>query len=238
MTIANTCLTPPGRIYAIGDIHGRLDLLERAIVAIGRDVERHGPAAVTVTVGDYIDRGPQSRGVLDRLAQNPFPTSHVALKGNHEALLEAFLADPALGPFWGRQGGIETLQSYGVTIPLAREADFSDAARQLRGALPPAHVDFLRSLKLSFTYGRYFFCHAGVRPGLPLDRQRDEDLLWIREEFLLSRANHGKIVVHGHTPAAEPEMLPNRIGIDTGAFASGRLTCIALDDRECRLLPL
>jgi diadenosine tetraphosphatase ApaH/serine/threonine PP2A family protein phosphatase len=237
MAMANIRLTPLERIYAIGDIHGRLDLLERVIAAICRDVEQHGPAVLTVTVGDYIDRGPQSRGVLDRLIENPFPTSYVALKGNHEALLEAFLADPGLGPFWARQGGLETLQSYGVTIgPLASEAEFVDAARQLRTALPAAHVQFLRSLKTSFTYGQHFFCHAGVRPGLPLDRQSEEDLLWIRDEFLVSPANFGKIVVHGHTPAAEPKVLANRIGIDTGAFATGRLTCIALDDGGCRFL--
>jgi serine/threonine protein phosphatase 1 len=239
MTIEDTRPTPSERIYAIGDIHGRLDLLERAVAAIRRDVERHGPAALTVTVGDYIDRGPQSRGVLDRLADNPFPTSYVALKGNHEALLEGFLADPGLGPFWARQGGIETLRSYGVMIgPLANDADFVDAARQLRGVMPAAHVDFLRSLKISLSRGRYFFCHAGVRPGLPLERQSDEDMLWIRDEFLLSRADFGKIVVHGHTPVGEPEVLANRIGIDTGAFASDRLTCVALDDGRCRFLPV
>jgi serine/threonine protein phosphatase 1 len=239
MTIANTRITPSERIYAIGDIHGRLDLLERAIAAIRRDVERHGPAALTVTVGDYIDRGPQSRGVLDRLAANPFPTSYVALKGNHEALLEGFLVDPGLGLFWGRQGGFETLQSYGVTIdPLAHDADFRDAARELRSALPPAHVHFLRSLKISLRRGLYFFCHAGVRPGLPLEHQSEQDMLWIRDEFLLSQADFGKIIVHGHTPAAEPEVLPNRIGIDTGAFASGRLTCVALDDGGSRFLPV
>jgi diadenosine tetraphosphatase ApaH/serine/threonine PP2A family protein phosphatase len=239
MTTATIQLTPSQRIYAIGDIHGRLDLLERAIAAVRGDVERHGPADFTVTVGDYIDRGPQSRGVLDRLAENPFPTSYVALKGNHEGLLEAFMADPELGPFWAEQGGFETLRSYGVAIsPLARNADFVDAARQLRAALPAAHVDFLRSLQTSFTCGPYFFCHAGVRPGLPLDRQSEDDLLWIRDEFLLSRADFGKIVVHGHTPVVEPEVLPNRIGIDTGAFASGRLTCVALDAAGWRFLPV
>ena len=107
---------PPSRLYVIGDIHGRLDLLERAIAAIGRDVERHGPAALTVTVGDYIDRGPDSRGVIERLAANPFPTPYVALKGNHEAFLEAFLADPTTGLHWRLQGGDETLLSYGVPI--------------------------------------------------------------------------------------------------------------------------
>jgi diadenosine tetraphosphatase ApaH/serine/threonine PP2A family protein phosphatase len=239
MTITKMRFTSSERIYAIGDIHGRLDLLERAIVAIRRDVERHGPAALTVTIGDYIDRGPQSRGVLDCLATNPFPTPYVALKGNHEALLEGFLADPGLGPFWARQGGLETLQSYGVIIdPLGRDADFVDAARQLHGVLPAAHVDFLRSLKISFSRGRYFFCHAGVRPGLPLERQSEEDMLWIRDEFLVSRADFGMIVVHGHTPVVQPEVLPNRIGIDTGAFASGRLTCAVLDDDGCRFLPV
>jgi serine/threonine protein phosphatase 1 len=227
------------RIYAIGDIHGRLDLLERVIAAIHRDVSDHGPAVLTVTVGDYIDRGPQSRGVLDRLVENPFPTPYVALKGNHEAMLETFLADPESGSFWIRQGGHETLQSYGVRLgPLPRSADFAATAHDLHAALPPSHFDFLRSLKTSLTRGRYFFCHAGVRPGIPLDRQGEEDLLWIRDAFLTSRQDFGKIVVHGHTPAAEPEVRANRMGIDTGAFASGRLTCVALDEAGHRFLAI
>jgi serine/threonine protein phosphatase 1 len=225
------------RIYAIGDIHGRLDLLERAIAAIRSDVRDHGAAALTVTVGDYIDRGPQSRGVLDRLIENPFPTSYVALKGNHEAMFETFLADPESGSVWASQGGQETLQSYGVRLgPLRRNADFAKAARDLHAALPASHSDFLRSLKTSFTRGCYFFCHAGVRPGVPLDRQSEEDLLWIRDAFLTSREDFGKIVVHGHTPVAEPEVRANRIGIDTGAFASGRLTCVVLDEMGRRFL--
>ena len=225
------------RIYAIGDIHGCLDLLERVIAAIRRDVRDYGPAALTITVGDYIDRGSQSRGVLDRLIENPFPTPYVALKGNHEAMLETFLADPESGSFWARQGGYETLQSYGVRLgPPAHSAEFAEAARQLRAALPASHFDFLRSLKTSFARGRYFFCHAGVRPGVPLDRQNEEDLLWIRDAFLESREDFGKIVVHGHTPVAEPEVRANRIGIDTGAFASGRLTCVVLDEVGHRFL--
>jgi serine/threonine protein phosphatase 1 len=237
METADTRRPAIERIYAIGDIHGRLDLLERAIAAICRDVEQKGPAALTVTVGDYIDRGPQSRGVLDRLANNPFPTPLVALKGNHEALLASFLDDPGRGPFWAQQGGFETLRSYGVTIGArASAADFAEAARQLRDALPAGHAHFLHSLQTSFSRGRYFFCHAGVRPGVPLDRQNDDDLLWIREEFLGSDADFGKIVVHGHTPVAAPEVLPNRIGIDTVAFATGRLTCVALEDGGHRFL--
>ncbi len=223
---------PPSRLYVIGDIHGRLDLLERAIAAIGRDVERHGPAALTVTVGDYIDRGPDSCRVIDRLAANPFPTPYVALKGNHETFLEAFLADPTTGPHWRLQGGDETLLSYGVPAQLSDE----EAAKRLRTLLPLLHLRFLLSLKLSHMFGKYFFCHAGVRPGVPLERQDDQDLLWIRGAFLNNTMDFGKIVVHGHTPVAEPEVLANRINVDTGAFASGRLTCVALDDDGPRFL--
>ena len=224
------------RIYAIGDIHGRLDLLERAIGAIKRDVTERGPAAQTVTVGDYIDRGPDSRGVIDRLAGNPFPTPYVALKGNHEDILETFLADPGTGPYWRGQGGHETLQSYGVHVGGVTGMNYAKARDALRRAMPAAHVEFLRALKLSYSCGKYFFCHAGVRPRVPLDRQSADDLLWIRDEFLASGDDFGKIVVHGHTPVAEPEVLPNRIDIDTGAFATGRLTCVALEGGAPRFL--
>lgn len=224
------------KIYAIGDIHGRLDLLERAIAAIARDVEANGPAALTVTLGDYVDRGPDSRGVLDRLIANPFPTPYVPLKGNHESLFEVFLADPATGPYWRQQGGLETLQSYGVRPLGLGGISFAKAKEQLLGVLPPAHLEFMRTLKISHTRGDYFFCHAGVRPGVPLDRQSEEDLLWIRDEFLESATNFGKIVVHGHTPMEKPEVRPNRISIDTGAFATGRLTCVALEGGLPRFL--
>jgi serine/threonine protein phosphatase 1 len=226
----------PHRIYAIGDIHGRLDLLEHVIGAIWRDVTVHGPAALTITVSDYIDRGPQSRGVLDRLVDNPFPTPFIALKGNHEDMLEAFLADPAIGPQWFDNGGLATLQSYGIAVHSFGATIFAEARDALRAALPGPHIDFLRALKISFSRGNYFFCHAGVRPGVPLGRQREQDLLWIRDEFLLSDVDFGQIVVHGHTPTPEPEVRPNRIGIDTGAFATGRLTCVALDEGAPRFL--
>jgi serine/threonine protein phosphatase 1 len=225
------------RLYVIGDIHGRLDLLDRAIAAIRRDVEEHGPGALTVTLGDYIDRGPESRGVLDRLIENPFPTPYVALKGNHEALLEAFLDDPTVGTHWRRLGGLETLHSYGVAVRRLMVGKYcEEAADRLHAALPAAHVSFLQSLKTSLTCGKYFLCHAGVRPGVPLERQSEEDLLWIRDEFLNSKTDFGKIVVHGHTPTSEPEVLPNRINIDTGAFAAGQLTCVVLDETGHRFL--
>jgi len=226
----------PRRIYAIGDIHGRLDLLERALAAIRGDVQARGAAALTVTVGDYIDRGPDSRGVVECLAADPFPTPYVALKGNHEDMLEAFLADAAAGPQWFDNGGEATLESYGVRLRGYAAAEIEAARAAFAAALPPAHLEFLRALKLSHGCGGFFFCHAGVRPGVPLALQDPEDLLWIREPFLLSGADFGAVVVHGHTPAAEPELRRNRIGIDTGAFFSGRLTCVALGEGSPRFL--
>lgn len=227
------------RVYAIGDIHGRLDLLARAVAAIGRDVAVQGGDAVTITLGDYIDRGPDSRGVLDLLAANPFPTPYVALKGNHETLLLGFLADAAVGEHWRRLGGLETLHSYGVPVgDLMIGKNFAEAALRLRDAMPAAQIRFLQSQKTSLTHGRYFFCHAGVRPGIALARQSDDDLMWIRDLFLNSTMDFGKIVVHGHTPTVEPEVRPNRINIDTGAFATGRLTCVVLDDRGHRFLEI
>ena len=213
--------------------------MERAIAAIHRDVENHGAGALTVTLGDYIDRGPASRGVIDVLAGNPFPTPYVALIGNHELLMERFLADPAVGEHWRRLGGLETLRSYGVPVgDLMIGRNFAEASLRLRDAVPAAHVEFLRSLKTSLVRGKYFFCHAGVRPGIALAKQSDDDLIWIRDVFLNSTVDFGKIVVHGHTPAPEPEVRPNRINIDTGAFATGRLTCVALDDEGHRFLPV
>jgi serine/threonine protein phosphatase 1 len=225
------------RIYAIGDIHGRLDLLDRMIAAIERDaLEQSGPNLI-VTLGDYIDRGPKSRGVLDRLAPNPFPGDYVALKGNHEAMLAAFLDDPKVGGHWQHLGGLETLHSFGIRFAsLLGARNFDEAAEQLRAALTAEQKKFLASLKMSQTVGRYFLCHAGVRPGVALDRQTDEDLLWIRDEFLDSEADFGKVVVHGHTPVAEPQVRLNRINIDTGAFATGRLTCVVLEEAGHRFI--
>jgi serine/threonine protein phosphatase 1 len=214
-----------------------LDLLDRLIAAIDLDAGEHGGDCLTVTLGDYIDRGPNSRGVLDRLVENPFPGSYVALKGNHEALLDEFLKDPKVGTHWQHLGGLQTLQSFGVRVAsLTGGRNFDEAAMRLRAALSPEQTNFLASLKMSLTAGRYFLCHAGVRPGVPLDRQSDEDLLWIRDEFLDSDADFGKVVVHGHTPVVEPQVRPNRINIDTGAFATGRLTCIVLEGDRHRFI--
>lgn len=227
------------RVYAIGDIHGRLDLLERAISAIERDVDQAGEGGLTVTLGDYVDRGPASRGVIDRLAANPFPTPYVALRGNHESLFESFLTDPSTGEHWRRLGGLETLHSYGVPVAdLMLGKNYAEASVRLRDALPDHHATFLSSLKTSLSHDTYFFCHAGVRPGVALDRQSDNDLIWIRDEFLSSKADFGKIIIHGHTPVDRPEVRPNRINIDTGAYMSGRLTCIVLDETGHRFLKI
>jgi serine/threonine protein phosphatase 1 len=208
------------------------------IAEISRDLEAHPMSeCLTVTLGDYVDRGVDSRGVLDRLARNPFPTDFVALKGNHEELFETFLRDPSIAAKWRRLGGLETLRSYGVEIRfLMLGKKYEQAAEALRAAIPQAHREFLASLKISLKAGKYFLCHAGVRPGVPLESQSANDLLWIREPFLESRVDFGKIVVHGHSPIEEPEVRPNRINIDTGAFMTGRLTCVILESNCIRFL--
>jgi serine/threonine protein phosphatase 1 len=226
------------RLYIIGDIHGRSDLLDRIVDEINRDVDKVGDReCLTITLGDYVDRGPDSRGVLDRLSRNPFPTKYIALKGNHEVLLEAFLQDSSVADLWRRFGGLETLYSYGIpTNDLMLGRGFDEAAHALSAAISEEHLAFFASLKPCVSIGTYFLCHAGVRPGVPLGQQNVDDLLWIRDEFLNSKQNFGKIVIHGHSPNALPEVRPNRVNIDTGAFATGRLTCVIVDGNRSRFL--
>jgi serine/threonine protein phosphatase 1 len=228
----------PDRLYVIGDIHGRSDLLDRIVEAITRDLKQNqADKSLTVTVGDYIERGPDSRGVLDRLIRNPFPCDYIPLKGNHEALFETFLSDPSVAQHWRRLGGLETLVSYRVPVrALMMGKGYEQAAEALKAAVPSEHLRFIASLRTSLPLGRYFMCHAGVRPGVPLERQEVEDLLWIRDQFLQSKADFGKIVVHGHTPAENPEVLPNRINVDTGAYMTSCLTCAVLDHDSVRFL--
>ena len=219
------------RLYVIGDIHGRADLLDQIVEKIRVDIGQYpGPECLTITLGDYIDRGPDSRGVLDRLARNPFPTTYVALKGNHEVLFESFMQDPSIGHHWRRLGGLETIHSYRVPVSaLMTGQGFGEACKALKLAIPKEHLRFLGSLPMSLTIGKFFLCHAGVRPGVSLERQKADDLLWIREDFLTSTMDFGKIVIHGHSPNEWPEVRPNRINIDTGAFATGRLTCLVVE---------
>ena len=222
------------RIYAIGDIHGRADLLDQVLARIDAHLAAH-PAVrpVEVFLGDYIDRGPASREVLDRLIARSLVRETVCLRGNHETFVVDFLNDPTILSEWRNYGGLETLLSYGLVPSVkADPADHAKLAAAFGLAFPESHRRFLSNLKSSFTCGDFFFVHAGVRPGIPLKRQRDEDLLWIREDFLLCEEDFSKIVVHGHTPVRQPDIRPNRINIDTGAYATGCLTCLKLEDNR------
>ena len=221
------------RAYAVGDIHGRLDLLHDLLRQIEADRAQHSAARhVLIFLGDYIDRGTQSRAVVEFLRTHAFTgfETHY-LRGNHEQIMLDFLREPTNGPMWLRNGGAATLASYGVPAS-ALEVDV-DAIRQLQidfsRALPDEHLAFLRGLESRHTEGSYFFVHAGVRPGVPLDEQDPHDLIWMRGEFLNSKADHGAIIVHGHSIQTEPEIRANRIGIDTGAYGSGTLTCLVLE---------
>jgi len=219
------------RIYAIGDVHGRVDLLDQVLSRIGVDLATHPTAnAVLVFLGDYIDRGPASKDVLDRLITCCATRPTVCLIGNHETYLCEFLRNPEILSAWRQYGGLNTLLSYGIRPSI--ESDPQERvklAQALDRALPPSHRQFLNNLKPYFVCGDFFFVHAGVRPGVPLTDQSEKDLLWIREEFLLYEDSFGKIIVHGHTPVLEPEIRANRISIDTGAYATGRLTCLVLE---------
>ena len=188
---------------------------------------------IQVFLGDYIDRGPASREVLDRLVARNGSCQSIFLKGNHESYLTEFLSNPPILEDWQRYGGLETLMSYGITPSInANAATQVQLAVAFDQALPDSHRRFIGDLKPSFTCGDFFFVHAGVRPGVPLTKQREEDLLWIREDFLLYEEDFSKIIVHGHTPVPQPDVRPNRINIDTGAFATGQLTCLILEDDE------
>jgi serine/threonine protein phosphatase 1 len=226
------------RIYAVGDIHGCADLLANLFDRVDDDI-RLRPASniLQVFLGDYIDRGPDSRQVLDLLIARQRGTDAVFLKGNHEDFAIRFLKDPTILTQWKNIGGLNTVASYGVATTNYREARSQRAmAVALRLSMPADHLDFLRGLNLSFTCGDFFFAHAGVRPGVALEKQNPHDLLWIRDDFLLHEEDFGKVVVHGHTPSHEPVVRHNRINIDTGAYATGRLTCLVLEDDKMGFL--
>lgn len=220
------------RVYAIGDIHGRSDLLEPLLGRIGE----HASASPTlrpilVFLGDYIDRGPSSRQAISQLVLLKKHHEVIFLKGNHEHYLMEFLKNPRFLTEWLQYGGLDTLRSYGI-VPNnyldAREQEF--LAMSLSLVLQQdGHHEFLSDLKTSFVCGDFFFVHAGVRPGVPLDQQSEKDLLEIRNDFLSSKSDFGKIVVHGHTPVPQPDIRSNRINIDTGAYATGQLSCLVIE---------
>jgi serine/threonine protein phosphatase 1 len=225
------------RIYAVGDVHGRADLLDQLLEKIVRDSEGAASSCSLVFVGDYVDRGADSRGVIERLLRplDGFETHY--LRGNHEQAMLEFLENPSSYRSWRKFGAGETLRSYDVEPPADNDESAIEMARdELADRLPEPHLDFLRNLGSFVQIGDYHFVHAGVRPGVPLEDQSLEDMMWIRDEFLNSEENFGKVVVHGHTPTDRPVCRSNRIGIDTGAFATNCLTAVVLDGVGARFL--
>jgi serine/threonine protein phosphatase 1 len=213
-------------------------LLDPLLGRVDRDVKsRPIEKPVLIFLGDYVDRGPDSAGVVQRLLEREKMGNTICLKGNHELYFLEFLANPQIFTDWSKYGALPTLLSYGIR----HNGAFSPAAQieladELMRLVPYEHLTFLQNLPESFACGDYFFVHAGVRPGRPLGAQLEDDLLWIREDFLLHEEPFDKFIVHGHTPVREPEIKPNRINIDTGAYATGRLTCLVLEGDDQKFL--
>jgi serine/threonine protein phosphatase 1 len=233
------------RVYAVGDIHGRADLLAAMRKKIVKDARKIRKKAgierkVVVYLGDYVDRGPNSFEVIEMLLHDPLEGfEEIYLKGNHEDYMAKFLVGDGDGLGWLFNGAEPTIASYGVEP--GDWMDFDPAVlRRLRAALfeaiPESHHAFLEGLALHHLEGSYLFVHAGIRPEVPLQAQDEEDLMWIRDDFLHSEANHAARVVHGHTISWTPDLRPNRIGIDTGAFASGVLTALVVEGEKTRII--
>lgn len=238
----DTAQLPPGlRVYAVGDVHGRVDLLRALHARIAADAAYAVPGTrmLAVYLGDYVDRGLHSREVIDLLIEEPLPGfESVHLRGNHDHEFLAFLDDPVKGAAWLRYGGDATVYSYGVRVPGdTPAAERLEVLRDLlRAAVPSRHLAFLANLPFTFELGDYLFVHAGIDPDKALERQTPADLLWIRDEFLESEVDFGRIVVHGHSVTERPEVRENRIGIDTGACYTNALTCVVLEGNTRRFL--
>lgn len=229
---------PDGTIvYAVGDVHGRLDLLQTLEQRIVDDARmRDAGRRVIVYLGDFVDRGYESRAVIEHLLETEIDGfEQVFLMGNHEEYLIRFLEDSSKARGWFANGGIETLMSYGVIAggSGATDSELARVQSEFRLALPDSHKSFLANLPVMHREGDYVFVHAGIRPGVAIEDQDPEDLRWIRSDFLEDKRDYGVVVVHGHTITEHPVDRPNRIGVDTGAYASSRLTCVVLaDDRR------
>lgn len=228
-------------VYAIGDVHGRYDLLRRLHRTILADAAHRGRReAVAIHLGDYIDRGPDSRAVLDHLTGDPLPKLQtVYLRGNHDSWMQAFLDDAEAGRGWLVNGGQETLRSYGVPTwsSDASLRELRRLRRDLLAVLPAGHRDFLQQLRLTWREAGYLFVHAGVRPGVPLQRQTAHDLTSIRRPFLTGQERFdGLLAVHGHTVVNTPQVHANRIAVDTAAYATGRLTALVIDGEDIGFL--
>lgn len=227
------------RAYAIGDIHGRLDLLDQLLDKIHADLEeRPAPKVLLIFVGDLIDRGPSSAQVVERLrTYSRDGVRTVFLLGNHEEVMLRILRGEAdVIAKWCSFGGAECLKSYGLDPDKVTAASNEEALAMVRRAVPSEHAEFVETFDDSCRFGDYLFVHAGIRPGVELDQQKQSDLRWIREPFLFDETDHGFVVVHGHTIRPQVEVRPNRIGIDTGAYRSGVLTALAIEGNETWLL--
>jgi serine/threonine protein phosphatase 1 len=224
------------RAYAVGDIHGRLDLLDLLIERIEADMAARGPARTFIVfLGDLIDRGPDSAGVVERLRTYAAPgdTRTVFLGGNHEEVLLRMLAgERKILPSWLKFGGAECARSYGIEPEALSRVEEGAALDIVRAKVPRAHREFLESFGDTFRFGDYLFVHAGIRPGIGVEEQNVSDLRWIREPFLTDAKEHGFVVVHGHTIVPRVEERPNRIAIDTGAYHSGVLTALAIEEER------
>lgn len=222
------------RIYAVGDIHGRRDCLDVLIDRIDADDRaRDGATTTLLFLGDLTDRGPDSRGVVDRVMEIAAGRRCVLLTGNHEEILVGtWDGDRSMAGLFNRVGGRETLLSYGATEAEYDACDLAGLAALTARVVPAEHIAFLRGFVDSHAAGDYLFVHAGIRPGVPLDAQTSGDMRWIRREFLDDRRDHGPMIVHGHSITEAVDARANRIGIDTGAYASGRLTAIGIEGGE------
>lgn len=224
------------RFFVFGDLHGRLDLLVRLHRLIDTRPGRDGDLTTEIYLGDYVDRGPQSAEVVDHLLARAAVRRTVFLRGNHDALFEDFLEARLDLEAWRRIGGFETLLSYGIDVRGLMRSPYDKWVAAARHAVPASHRTFLATLRPFFAAHGFFFCHAGIRPGVDLAAQSPQDLLWVRDLFLGDGRDHGAVVVHGHTPVAAPDFRPNRINLDTGAYATGRLSCLMIDADGPRLL--
>lgn len=227
------------RWYAIGDIHGRYDLLDELLRRIDRDDEARGETDTRLLfLGDYIDRGPDSASVIELLIKLDTGDERVVfLGGNHEEVLIAVAeGNRKAAALFHKMGGRETLLSYGAAAADYDKADPAGVIDLVRAHIPTEHLAWLRRLRHSYRAADYYFAHAGIRPGIPLDQQQGADLRWIRGEFLNDEGDHGAVVVHGHSVRTDVEERSNRIGIDTGAYASGRLTALAIEGEQRWLL--
>ena len=227
------------RIYAIGDVHGCYELLRRLLDKIEAHTASLPPARspYVVLLGDLIDRGDRSADIihLARSIQRHTPR-FLVLQGNHEEMMvAAYEGDLNAVRPWLEFGGDATLRSFGITLP-GDAADVREIVAAMRAAIPEDLIDWMRNLPVTAQSGDYFFCHAGIRPGVRIKRQNREDLIWIRDDFLEDRRDHGVMVVHGHSVTTTTEFLSNRIGIDSGAFRTGVLTALYLEGSERELL--